>query len=102
MLRGLVLNYYYTNLKNVTLTLLFNQICDAIRNYFKGPKYRRSILGRWNATTLKSTVGKSENARKLTLDYLQLLIKELRYLQHGLDPDLRIDKFLYNKLINAC
>jgi len=45
MLRGLVLNYYYTNLKNVTLTLLFNQIYNATRNYFEGPKYRRGILG---------------------------------------------------------
>ena len=44
MLRGLVLNHYYTNLKNITLTLLFNQIYDAIYNYFKGPKYRRGIL----------------------------------------------------------
>jgi len=45
MLRGLALDHYYTNLKNVTLTLLLDQICDAIRNYFKGPKYRRGILG---------------------------------------------------------
>jgi len=45
MLRGLALNHYYTNLKNVTLTLLFNQIYNATRNYFKGPKYRHGILG---------------------------------------------------------
>ena len=45
MLRGLALNYYYTNLKNVILTLLFDQIYNATRNYFKGPKYRRGILG---------------------------------------------------------
>ena len=45
MLRGLALNYYYTNLKNVTLTLSFNQIYNATRNYFKGPKYRRGMLG---------------------------------------------------------
>jgi len=70
MLRGLALNHYYTNLKNVTLTLLFNQICNATRNYFKGPEYRRGILGQWNLITLKSTIGKSENAGKLTLDYL--------------------------------
>jgi len=101
MLYGLALNHYYTNLKNVTITLSFDQICDAIHNYFEGPKYRRSILGQWNVITLKSIIGKSENARKLTLDYLQLLIKELRHLQHGLNPDLCIDKFLYNKLINA-
>src|SRR6266699_2078364 len=43
MLYGLVLNHYYTNLKNVTLTLSFDQICDTTRNYFKGPKYRRGI-----------------------------------------------------------
>ena len=30
MLRGLILNYYYTNLKNVTMTLSFNQICNTI------------------------------------------------------------------------
>jgi len=70
MLRGLALNHYYTNLKNITLTLLFNQIYNATRNYFKGPKYRRGILGRWNLITLKSIIGKSENTSKLTLDCL--------------------------------
>jgi len=70
ILHSLALNYYYTNLKNITLTLLINQICDAIYNYFKGPKYRRGILGRWNLTILKSTIGKSENAGKSTLDCL--------------------------------
>ena len=33
---------------------------------------------------------------------LQLLIKDLRHLQHGLDAELRTDKFIHNKLINAC
>ena len=45
ILRGLALNYYYTNLKNATITLLFNQICNTTYYYFKGPKYRYSILG---------------------------------------------------------
>ena len=70
MLRGLALNHYYTNLKNITLTLLFNQICDAIYNYFKGPKYRRGILGQWNLITLRSIISKGKNIRKLTLDCL--------------------------------
>jgi len=101
-LRGLILDYYYTNLKNITITLSFNQICNTTHHYFKGPKYRRSILGQWNLITLKSIISKSENTSKLTLNCLQLLIKELRYLQHGLNPDLYTDKFLYNKLINTC
>lgn len=33
---------------------------------------------------------------------LQLMIKDLRHLQHGLDPEFRSDKFIHNKLINAC
>ena len=80
MLYSLALNHYYTNLKNITLTLLFDQICNAIYNYFKGPEYRWGILGRWNLITLKSIIGKGKNAGKLTLDCLQLLIKDLRHL----------------------
>ena len=88
MLRGLILNHYYTNLKNITITLLFNQIYNTIYHYFKGPEYRRSILGQWNSITLKSIISKSKNTSKSTLDYLQLLIKELRHLQYSLNPDL--------------
>jgi hypothetical protein len=102
MLRGLALDHYYTNLKNVTMTLSFNQICDATRHYFEGPEYRRGILGQWNSITLRSVMSKGENTGKSTLDCLQLLIKELKHLQHGLDLDLRTNKFLHNKLINAC
>ena len=40
MLRGLILNYYYTNLKNITLTLSFNQIYNTTHNYFEGPEYK--------------------------------------------------------------
>ncbi len=33
---------------------------------------------------------------------LQLLIKQLRHLQHDLNSKLRSETFIYNKLINAC
>src|SRR6266576_2639233 len=64
ILRGLALNHYYTNLKNVTITLLFDQIYNATYHYFKGPKYRRGILGQWNLITLKSVISKSKNTSK--------------------------------------
>ena len=32
----------------------------------------------------------------------QLLIKKLRHLQHNLNEEFRIDKFIHNKLIIAC
>jgi hypothetical protein len=44
MLRGLALNYYYTNLKSNPLGISFNKLYKAIYNYFKGPEYRRNIL----------------------------------------------------------
>ena len=70
ILRGLALDHYYTNLKNITITLSFNQICDATCHYFKGPKYRRGILGQWNSITLRSIMSKGKNTGKSTLDCL--------------------------------
>jgi hypothetical protein len=45
---------------------------------------------------------KTENESKSMNECLQLLIKELRHLQHDLELILRIDDFIHNKLINAC
>ena len=44
MLRGLALNYYYTNLKSNTLSIPFNKLYKAIYNYFKGLEYKYNIL----------------------------------------------------------
>jgi len=43
-LRGLALNHYYINLKSNPLSVPFNKLCEATRNYFKGPEYKRNIL----------------------------------------------------------
>ncbi len=45
---------------------------------------------------------KSENKDKSIEECLQLLIKDLRHLQHDLNSKLRSEKFIHNKLINAC
>jgi hypothetical protein len=45
---------------------------------------------------------KSENEDKSIEECLQLLIKNLRHLQHDLNSKLRSEKFIHNKLINAC
>ena len=46
MLRGLALNHYYTNYKNVSYTLPFKQMIFTTRNYFEGPKYKYNVLKR--------------------------------------------------------
>ena len=51
-------------------------------------------------TTLKSIIEK--NQKKWIKEYLPILIKVLCYLQYGLDVELCTNKFIYNKLINAC
>ena len=43
-----------------------------------------------------------KNTEKLTVECLQILIKDLRHLQHGLNVKLQMDDFLHNKLITAC
>ncbi len=101
MLKGLALDYYYSNMSTDTL-ITFDEVCFSMRNYFEDAEYRRSILSKWNNLTLKSIMTKSGNEGKSIEECLQLLIKNLRHLQHDLNPELRSEKFIHNKLINAC
>jgi hypothetical protein len=71
-----------------------------MRNYFEDAEYRRDILFKWNNLILKSMMTSNED--KSTKECLQLLIKNLRHLQHDLNSKLRSKKFIHNKLINAC
>jgi len=41
MLYSITLNFYYKNKATYTT---FNNIYNAVRNYFKGPEYKRGIL----------------------------------------------------------
>ncbi len=100
MLKGLALDYYYSNISTSAVAMNFDQVCNSIRNYFEGAEYKRSVLSKWNELTLKSVISKSEG--KPMEECLEKLIDELRHLQHGLDPELRTDRFIHNKLINAC
>ena len=58
MLHSIAFNFYYKN--KVTYTT-FNSICNAIHNYFKKLEYKRGILIKWNAITLKTVIMKNEN-----------------------------------------
>ena len=57
MLCGIALDFYY---RNKATYLTFDSICNAICNHFEGPEYRRGVLTKWNATTLKTVMIKSE------------------------------------------
>ena len=58
MLYGITLNFYYKNKATYTT---FNSICNTICNYFKGPEYKRGVLIKWNAITLKIVIIKNES-----------------------------------------
>ncbi len=100
MLKGLALNYYYSNSTSKDHPITFDDVCASMMNYFEGVEYKRSILNKWNNITLKTVM--SSNEGKSMDECLHLLIKQLRHLQHGLGPALRTDDFIHNKLINAC
>jgi hypothetical protein len=99
MLKGLAFDYYYSNM-STDIFIIFDEVCFSMRNYFEGAEYRRSILSKWNNLILKSVMTSNED--KSIEECLQLLIKNLRHLQHGLNSELRSEKFIHNKLINAC
>jgi hypothetical protein len=57
MLYGITFNFYY---KNKAIYITLNGICNTIYNYFKKLKYKRGVLIKWNAITLKIVIIKSE------------------------------------------
>ncbi len=99
MLTSLALDHYYSNV-SISTTVTFDEVCNSIRIYFERKEHRRSVLFRWNITTLKSIMEKNEE--KPMEECLQLFIKDLCHLQQRLDVKLRTDKFIHNKLLNAC
>ena len=98
MLKGLALDYYYSNI-STSGTMNFDQVCNSIRNYFERAEYKQSVLSKWNKRTFKSVISKSES--KPIEKCLKKLIDKLWHLQHGLDLELCTDHFIHNKLINA-
>ena len=65
ILHSITLDFYYKNKATYTT---FNSICNAIYNHFKGLKYKRRVLTKWNAITFKTVIIKSEG--KSTKDCL--------------------------------
>ena len=65
MLYSITFDFYY---KNKATYVTFNSICNAICNYFKGLKYKRGVLIKWNAITFKIIIIESEG--KSIKDYL--------------------------------
>lgn len=100
MLKGQALEHFFINLRAAGATVSFDDLCNATRNYFETPEYRRAQLSKWNATTLRTVIAK--NTEKSTAECLHLLVTQLRHLQPSLDFPLRTDAFLHNKLITAC
>ena len=68
MLYSLALDYYYTNLKSNPLSVSFNKLYEATRNYFEGSEYKRDILTQWNALKLQTVIDK--NIKKSTIECL--------------------------------
>ena len=59
MLKGLALDYYYSNI-STSGAMNFDQVCNSIRNYFEEAEYKRSVLSKWIELTLKSVISKSK------------------------------------------
>ena len=57
MLRSITLNFYY---RNKATNTTFNSIYNTVYNHFKGPEYKRRVLIKWNAITLKIVIIKSK------------------------------------------
>ncbi|RAL58504.1 hypothetical protein DID88_004008 [Monilinia fructigena] len=97
MLKDSALEFFHANYESLPPT--FKELCTYMRNNFEGDEYQRNMLSKWNSITLKST--KKENKNKPLSECLTIMIKQLRMLQHRLDPAMRQTSHLHNKLILA-
>jgi hypothetical protein len=88
--------------QHIDTLITFDEVCFSMGHYFEDVEYKRDILFKWNNPILKFVMIRSENESKSTEECLQLLIKDLRHLQHELNSKLRSEKIIHNKLINAC
>ena len=102
MFKNFVLNYYYSNVTVWKPALNFVQTCVSISSYFEDAEYKQNVLTKWNAFIFRSVMATSKHQDKSMHECLQLLIKKFRHLQHDLNEEFRIDKFIHNKLITAC
>ena len=101
MLKNFALNYYFANVnmqKNVTL----NQTCIFISIHLENLDHRKNNLQKRNQITLKSMMTKSENQNKFTLNCLEILINNLRHMQHDFAFNLQNEDFMQNHLIITC
>jgi len=55
MLKGLAQDHFYSNLLSHRL---FDNAYISIRNFFKGPRYYRANLDKWNAINLTTITAK--------------------------------------------
>ncbi|RAL60031.1 hypothetical protein DID88_000657 [Monilinia fructigena] len=97
MLKDSALEFFHANYESLPPT--FKELCTYMRNNFEGDEYQRNMLSKWNSIT-QST--KKENKNKPLSECLTIMIKQLRMLQHRLDPAMRQTSHLHNKLILAC
>ncbi|KHJ31984.1 hypothetical protein EV44_g3858 [Erysiphe necator] len=100
MLKGAALKLYYTSIKPNPLITTIKGLCENIRETFEGNEYKRSMLTKWNNTSLKSIMEK--NPEKDVELCLQLLIEDLRTTQMALQSNFRDDTSFQNKLMTAC
>ncbi len=56
MLKGLALDHFYNALLSQRT---YQEACDNIRGFFKGPGYHRRNLDQWNAITLALVTAKN-------------------------------------------
>ena len=57
---------------------------------------------KWNVIIFRSVMTAPKHQDKSMNECFQFLIKKLRHLQHDLNEEFWIDKFIHNKLIIAC
>jgi hypothetical protein len=80
----------------------FEKTCQLMRDFFEGEEYYRKNLIEWNAITFQGIIDNKENQDKTLSQCLQILIDKLCKQQYAINPQLRTNEVMNNKLVIAC
>jgi hypothetical protein len=99
LLKGIALDHFYSHaLSQRSL----EEAVHNLKNFFEGLGFHRRNLNTWNSITLNTIIARPENTTKSTTECLRILINTLTKLKFGLEPSLRSNSFLNDKLVTAC
>jgi len=97
MLTGRALDYFYNRLNLARQNMTYEEIVNNIESHFETPEVRQEYLNEWNSIRFYSII--NNNSNKSRTECFELMIDMLVKIQPGLNPHMRGEDTLREKIL---